>query len=282
MAAPPAQALPLAFLPVVSPAAMADALGGAVAESVAGAVVEAAGDAVADAMPDGECCLMQGITPVYFGNGCFWGRQFDFVNTEKALGRSAGDMSAVVGYAGGRVPSAAGKVCYYRGPAGSVYEELGHAEVVKVDLRGDMEAAKQQYAMFAQTYFKQFRKTPFGMMRLDPQDAGPGYRNVIGLPGGVDSPFFPILQVANVNGMQLLPGSGNFYDSNGQPAEDDEFNTVWVLDSNRLAFNQAEVYHQLHNGIGKAFPKEYTKDLKQAMMESGKIDKTRCPDYYFF
>lgn len=54
MAAPPAQALPLAFLPVVSPAAMADALGGAVAESVAGAVVEAAGDAVADAMPDGE------------------------------------------------------------------------------------------------------------------------------------------------------------------------------------------------------------------------------------
>lgn len=33
---------------------------------------------------------------------------------------------------------------------------------------------------------------------------------------------------------------------------------------------------------GKAFPKEYTKDLKQAMMESGKIDKTRCPDYYFF
>lgn len=194
---------------------------------------------------------MQGITPVYFGNGCFWGRwvgvgaglshcinqhgstgpllppapsipaaatlpklrrcrQFDFVNTEKALGRSAGDMSAVVGYAGGRVPSAAGKVCYYRGPAGSgaaaaaaaalahgraasltvpvrrclrqlccwcslccrpagpvflsplwacaaVYEELGHAEVVKVDLRGDMEAAKQQYAMFAQTYFKQAR-----------------------------------------------------------------------------------------------------------------------------
>lgn len=29
----------------------------------------------------------------------------------------------------------------------------------------------------------------------DPQDAGPGYRNVVGLPGGVNSPFFKILQV---------------------------------------------------------------------------------------
>ena len=29
---------------------------------------------------------------------------------------------------------------------------------------------------FAETYFKQFRKTPMGMMRLDPQDFGPAYR----------------------------------------------------------------------------------------------------------
>ncbi len=46
-----------------------------------------------------------------------------------------------------------------------------------------------------QVYFSQFRKTPFGMLRLDPQDAGPGYRNVIGIPGGVSSPLFQILQV---------------------------------------------------------------------------------------
>ena len=48
---------------------------------------------------------------------------------------------------------------------------------------------------FADTYFAQFRKTPLGMMRLDPQDFGPAYRNVIGLPGGTKSPLFPILQV---------------------------------------------------------------------------------------
>ena len=46
-----------------------------------------------------------------------------------------------------------------------------------------------------QVYFGQFRKTPFGMLRLDPQDAGPGYRNVIGIPGGITSPLFSILQV---------------------------------------------------------------------------------------
>ncbi len=46
-----------------------------------------------------------------------------------------------------------------------------------------------------QVYFSQFRKTPFGMLRLDPQDAGPGYRNVIGIPGGVNSPLFRALQV---------------------------------------------------------------------------------------
>ena len=47
-----------------------------------------------------------------------------------------------------------------------------------------------------QVYFSQFRKTPFGMLRLDPQDAGPGYRNVIGIPGGVHSPLFRVLQVS--------------------------------------------------------------------------------------
>ena len=39
---------------------------------------------------------------VYFGNGCFWGRQKDFVDVEKSLGRSPDKVSAIVGYAGGR------------------------------------------------------------------------------------------------------------------------------------------------------------------------------------
>lgn len=41
-------------------------------------------------------------TPIYFGNGCFWGRQKEFVDVEKAMGRPASNISAIVGYAGGR------------------------------------------------------------------------------------------------------------------------------------------------------------------------------------
>ena len=53
---------------------------------------------------------------VYFGNGCFWGRQKEFVDTEKKLGRAPEQVSAVVGYAGGKRSGPDGKVCYYYGP----------------------------------------------------------------------------------------------------------------------------------------------------------------------
>lgn len=42
------------------------------------------------------------------------------------------------------------------------------------------------------------------MQRLDPQDAGPAYRNVIGLPGGVNSPFFKILKVSLLWSLKAL------------------------------------------------------------------------------
>ena len=44
----------------------------------------------------------ENVTPIYFGNGCFWGRQKDFVDVEKALGRDGGSISAITGYAGGQ------------------------------------------------------------------------------------------------------------------------------------------------------------------------------------
>lgn len=136
------------------------------------------------------------------------------------------------------------------------------------------------YRRFADTYFKQFRPTRFGMQRLDPQDAGPGYRNVVGIPGGVNSPFFKVLQEANVNGMQLREGRGNQH-KGGEPQEGDELNVVWVVDSGALPFYQAERYHQFHNGMGKSFGTAYTRDLKQSMMKAGKLDPTGCPEFPF-
>lgn len=217
---------------------------------------------------------------IYFGSGCFWGRQKEFVDAERdLLGRSAPDISAVVGYAGGKKAGPDGKVCYYYADPRTVYESLGHAEVVKVDLEKDPE---REFKTFADKYFTLFQKTTLGMMRLDPQDAGPGYRNVVGLPGGVQSKYYKIMQEANVNGMILKEGKGNEFKAWGQPTEDDLTNVVWVVDSEKLPFFRAEAYHQFHNGIGAAFPKEYTGDLKDKAMQAGKIGPTGCPELPFY
>ena len=70
------------------------------------------------------------ITPVYFGNGCFWGRQKDYVDTEQKLGRTPDQSTALVGYAGGRENSK--PTCYYYNSPDTLYEKQGHAEVVQV------------------------------------------------------------------------------------------------------------------------------------------------------
>lgn len=232
-----------------------------------------------------EAADTQQVEPVYFGNGCFWGRQYDFIQTEKKdLGRLAGAFSATVGYAGGKNFSPSNKVCYYYTPEkDSVYERLGHAEVVQVELRGQStDQQAEQFRRLAKVYFKQFRKLPGGkMIRQDPQDAGPGYRNVVGLAGGIKSPFFSILEEENINKMELKQGQGGGFAADGRPLENDELNTVWIYDSERLPFYQAEMYHQYHNGLGKKFEKEYTSDYKQAAMESGQIKATGCPEYFF-
>ena len=64
------------------------------------------------------------------------------------------------------------------------------------------------------------------MQRLDPQDAGAGYRNMIGVPGGMNSPLMKVIEEENVNGMKLVSGEGN--KPNAKPTEDDVFNSVWI------------------------------------------------------
>lgn len=66
-----------------------------------------------------------------------------------------------------------------------------------------------------------------------------------------------------------------------RPTEDDMVNVVWVYDSSALPFHRAEAYHQFHNGIGKAFPKDYRVDLKETLMSDGRIGPTGCPELPF-
>lgn len=253
---------------------LAASSGSAQAASAAGAVVSA--DSASSSTDASD-----NTTPIYFGNGCFWGRQKDFVDVEKALGREGGRISAITGYAGGAKGAGPGdKVCYYYGPKQAVYEELGHAEVVQMELRGETAQTRRQMEAFADTYFGQFRKTPFGMMRLDPQDAGPAYRNVIGIPKGVDSPLFEVLKERNKNGMDLIPSDGNDF-NRGKAKDNDQINVVYIVDSDKLPFYRAEQYHQFHNGIGKPFSKEYTVDLKRALTSTRRIGPTGCPELRF-
>ena len=219
-------------------------------------------------------------TEIYFGNGCFWGRQHEFVEAERRRGRSDDEVTSVVGYAGGfstKTPD--GKVCYYYGAPDTVYERLGHGEVVQATLSSrDPAAAVDDLREFSRTYFKNFRKVRgFGMQRLDPQDAGPGYRNMIGLPGGMDSPLMRVVEEENVNNMKLVRGEGNKM-TGRDPSEDDVFNSIWIYDSDKLPFYPAEVYHQFHDGLGYKFPEEYTRDLKKNALQRGLIKSTGCPE----
>ena len=211
--------------------------------------------------------------PIYFGNGCFWGRQHTFYEAELSLGRTDDTITSVVGYAGGASARPADSpVCYYYGPSETVYERLGHCEVIAVDA-----ADEKELRVLADAYFASFQKIPgLGMQRVDPQDAGSGYRNCIALPGGVESALFPAIQAANVNGMKLIPGTGN--SMKPKPSETDIINTVWIYDSDRLPFFPAEVYHQFHDGLGYKFPVAYTRDLKAAALKRGLIAPTGCPE----
>jgi hypothetical protein len=113
------------------------------------------------AQPLGDLAAVAPGAEVYFGNGCFWGRQHEFVQTERTqLGRSDDEVSSLVGYAGGfSTKGKDGKVCYYYGAPDTVYERLGHGEVVRTVLSDTSPTkATEDLRAFAKTYFANFKK----------------------------------------------------------------------------------------------------------------------------
>lgn len=222
---------------------------------------------------------------VWLGNGCFWHTQFDTVQIEQdrtgPFARSDPEVTSLVGYAGGDYTGAGGLVCYPGGPAGSQYEPLGHAEACQVEL--DTNRSRTQFAALLRYYFENgFRnstepvhtishKVTQGRIRLDPQDYGPPYRNVIGLPGGVNGSLYDLVVAANIYSMPLLPGRGG-------PNSDleDEF-TVYIYDSLVFPFHVAERYHQFHENsvLRRPVPKTYTDRLKLIMWRQGRLN-SKC------
>eukprot|EP00961_Rhodomonas_salina_P004330 59421-Rhodomonas_salina.1 len=70
---------------------------------------------------------------VYFGSGCFWHVQHEFIEAEKKhLGRSEKESTSIAGYAGGLKTGPDGKVCYHNLMMDSDYGRMGHSEAVGV------------------------------------------------------------------------------------------------------------------------------------------------------
>ena len=140
---------------------------------------------------------------VYFGAGCFWHVQHEFVGEEIAYGRGPNSITAVSGYAGGQRLGPNGRVCYHNMQQFADYGSLGHAEAVQLEI------PQSAFPRFAKKYFSLFGERG---MRHDPQDRGGEYRSVLGLPGGESSPLFDIVKQAALEspgGMKLYSGRGD-------------------------------------------------------------------------
>lgn len=90
-------------------------------------------------------------TDVYFGVGCFWHIQHEFVEAErKLLGRGDHQLTSRAGYAGGTKTGSEGRVCYHNFQGLADYGKLGHGEVV------GMKLPEKSIGEFAKVYFSLF------------------------------------------------------------------------------------------------------------------------------
>ena len=93
------------------------------------------------------------------------------------------------------------------------------------------------YQSFADEYISLFDKNG---ERPDKGDIGSEYRSLVGLPGGLNSPLYPALKAAaDKKQIKLEEGAGSDADTLFK-------GKIWVMDSNKFPFKQAELYHQFH------------------------------------
>ena len=203
---------------------------------------------------------------VYFGCGCFWHVQHEFVVAEKTiLGRSDAQVTARAGYAGGagRGDKDNGDVCYHNLRGQNDYGKLGHAEVVSMTI------PRSSYGAFAQEYFKLFAKD--GSRPDQFGDRGLEYRNVVGVPGGKGSPLVKDLLEATLK-------QGDKVDfAQGKGSDADSKALVWIMDTAAHPSYRAENYHQFHDGFapGENYPNSYN-DLGKGPI---KLVDTTCPSF---
>ncbi|KAI2507572.1 Peptide methionine sulfoxide reductase [Fragilaria crotonensis] len=208
----------------------------------------------------------QPVVDVYFGVGCYWHIQHEFVQAERdLLGRTDPQLTSRAGYAGGTSQGSEGRVCYHNFENIADYSKLGHAEVV------GMKIPEDKIEDFSEVYFNLF--DPDTGERVDPMDRGPEYRSVIGLPRGTKHPAYAAVRAAGeAMGFQLEIGVGNDPDTYGKGK------LVYVYDSSLFHFHQAEVFMQFRDDFqSEPYGKEYN-NLVELALEDGRIIGQGCPD----
>ena len=173
---------------------------------------------------------------VYFGCGCFWHVQHEFVEAERTiLGRGDMDLTSYTGYGGGSAGSVNGKVCYHNALQVADYGKLGHAEAV------GMRIPASQFGLVAEEYCKLFSKEGNRPDQLG--DRGTEYRNVVGIPGGVNSALAKELVAASVkqgDKLDFAAGKGDDADRRG---------LVWIYDTAQYPFYLGEQYHRARRSL---------------------------------
>ena len=201
---------------------------------------------------------------VYFGCGCFWHVQHEFVEAEmNILGRSDDELTSRAGYAGGKAGAVNGKVCYHNAQNIADYGKLGHAEVVMLNI------PPSKFPEFAVEYCKLFKN---GMRPDQLGDRGLEYRNLVGFAGGSKSPFAQqLVDASKATGDQLdfAVGKGN---------DEDIARLIWIMDTEKYPFFVGEAYHQFHDGfaMGENYPDSYN-SLAQKYVKKGE-NFGSCPN----
>ena len=112
------------------------------------------------------------------------------------------------------------------------HEQYGSAEAVSLHLSN-----LKDFALAAKLFFSDFQRIGVNVWaRKDVYDQGPQFRALIGVPGGLNGDYGPLLEDANLHGMELLDGEGSDEDTF-------EDNAVYVYDTGegeKGTFQQAE------------------------------------------
>eukprot|EP00585_Thalassiosira_rotula_P012974 CAMPEP_0196132692 /NCGR_PEP_ID=MMETSP0910-20130528/2202_1 /TAXON_ID=49265 /ORGANISM="Thalassiosira rotula, Strain GSO102" /LENGTH=322 /DNA_ID=CAMNT_0041392317 /DNA_START=74 /DNA_END=1042 /DNA_ORIENTATION=- len=225
----------------------------------------AAATIVANTLPILPANAEDDLIDVYFGCGCFWHVQHEFVEAERTiLGRADDELTSRAGYAGGKAGASNGKVCYHNAQNIADYGKLGHAEVVS------MRIPSSKFEEFAVEYCKLFdkdgnRPDQFG-------DRGTEYRNVVGIPGGKSSPLAESLVKASLK-------TGDKLDfAVGKGDDRDLAKVSFIMDTADFPAFGAEQYHQFHDGfkLDENYPNSYN-SLAGKFAQKGE-DFGKCPN----